>query len=117
MRLDIIDVVAYLFDITRDDILSSCRKQKYCDARVILSRYYRNLGYTLVDIGKIFNRDHSTIVRQLKLYDSLYKNYKYFRVIADKIMNLDILYIEKCLSYGEKVEVETKECESSESGE
>ena len=112
MKLDIIDVVAYLFNTKREEILSRCRKQHLCDARNIIAKFYRNEGLSLKKIARILNRDHSNVIYQLKVYDSLYKTDRYFRIIADKVMNLDMHYIEKCLAYGEESICEVEECES-----
>lgn len=112
MRFDIIDVVAYLTNIKRRRILSSCRKQEVCDARVIIANFYKSKGYSLHQIGRILNRDHSTIVWQLQVYNNLYSNDKSFRNLANKVMDLDTHCIQKFLAYGEESICEVEECES-----
>ena len=70
----IIDVVAEHFDIPTSDILSDKR-----DGRIALPRQiamYLSKRYTmrnLVEIGKVFNRDHSTVLHGIKTVEEKVK--------------------------------------------
>lgn len=64
---NIISKVAKFYGFTPNDILSKCRERRFVKAR-FLSIYFikQKTDFTLVTIGKIFNRDHASIIHALK---------------------------------------------------
>ena len=55
--------------IEKDNLNSMSRVQELVWERVAISHLLRIEGYSTTKIGKLFNRDHSTIVHYGKLYD------------------------------------------------
>jgi len=53
--------------------------------RWIFTKYCRDAGITLKKIGKLTNRDHSTVIHSLDTYDDNMKYDKEFRDIARKV--------------------------------
>lgn len=51
-----------LLEITGCDCLRNSRRREYVTVRMIACYQLRKEGVLLSDIGRIFNRDHSTIV-------------------------------------------------------
>ena len=51
------------------DLSKKSRKGEYVYARLILSYILRYRGYSLAEIGRVLNRDHSTIINSLRNYD------------------------------------------------
>lgn len=76
----ILEVVAKNCNVTIEEILSNTRKRNSVDAR----HYYcavlrKQLGYSVTAIGKLVNKDHTTIVHGTqKFYDrcSIDESYK-----------------------------------------
>lgn len=62
------------------DLKSNCRKRELVYARNVLYKYLRNQGMSLIRIGKMFNRDHATVLFALNQYDKLNK-YEDFKII------------------------------------
>jgi hypothetical protein len=62
------------------DLKSSCRKRELVYARNVIYKYLRNQGMSLIRIGKMFNRDHATVLFALNQYDKLSK-YEDFKII------------------------------------
>jgi len=62
------------------DLKSNCRKRELVYARNVLYKYLRNQGMSLIRIGKMFNRDHATVLFALNQYDKLSK-YEDFKII------------------------------------
>lgn len=108
MVKDIIDVVSSAYGVTRDEVLSSNRRKALCEVRYIVCCFYRDLGLSLHEIGRRLNRDHSTIVRSLKVYKDLYEYDKKFRIIADKFKDVDLCHVNSCIRYGEEIKVEDR---------
>ena len=56
------------------DLTSKSRKKEYVFGRWLAFKLTRKLtGYSLSNIGKLYNTDHSTVVYGLKQFDILYK--------------------------------------------
>ena len=64
---NIISKVAKFYGLTSDEILGRCRERRLIKARFI-SIYFikQKTEFTLVTIGKIFKRDHASIIHALK---------------------------------------------------
>lgn len=69
---EIISAVAEALQIPFEKFISTSRKREFTEARFIcfqLLRLHTNL--TLQEIGAIFNRDHSTIIYGLDIFNAL----------------------------------------------
>jgi len=63
----IIEIVCKYFSLTFDDVTSSSRKHNTLIARYIIMYFmYNKLQFTKSQIGRIFNRDHTTVINALK---------------------------------------------------
>lgn len=77
----ILECCSLVFNVTRDDILGSCRKQEYAMARhafVKLARERTQESFTSIAdfLGK---RNHATAVNSLRRAEDLIETYKRFR--------------------------------------
>lgn len=71
------------------DVLNPTRKREYVDARAIASALLsRNLNMTLNQIGKVFNKNHATVLHSLKLFDNLYETDARFKEKFHKIKGI-----------------------------
>ena len=61
MRHEIILDVLHRHGVTRDELMSRSRREKYVDARVEIASRLADLGFSYNRIGKILDRDHSTV--------------------------------------------------------
>lgn len=60
---DIISDVADIYGITVDNILSRRRIRRYVDARAVVCYLLCfTQGYSTTEVGKVINRDHSSVV-------------------------------------------------------
>lgn len=64
--LDIIHRVAKLHDVTPDDITGPSKLPEHCQARFHVMRELRAKGWSTPRIGRLLNRDHTTIVYGLR---------------------------------------------------
>jgi chromosomal replication initiation ATPase DnaA len=65
-------VVAIIYDVTPDAIVDKVRTQNIMDARHLFCYLCRkHLKMTYLSVGKILNRDHSTIINSVQVYESL----------------------------------------------
>ncbi|MBO9380048.1 hypothetical protein GG804_25090 [Sphingomonas histidinilytica] len=63
---EIVADVANLFGISDADVLSDCRRRDLIVARREVYRQLRALGASYPTIGRLMQRDHSTIMHALK---------------------------------------------------
>jgi chromosomal replication initiation ATPase DnaA len=63
-----IDAIAQLYDYTVDDILGYNKVKALVAVRRKCVAMLRDKGYSTLQIGKIMNRDHSTICHALAMY-------------------------------------------------
>lgn len=61
-----IDCIAKQHLLTSEDILGKSRKRMIVNARRKCMVMLRNKGHTTTEIGRILNRDHSTVVHSLQ---------------------------------------------------
>jgi chromosomal replication initiation ATPase DnaA len=75
------------FKMGLKDILGTCREKEYVTARIIAIYLIRkNTRMNLKEIGHVFNRDHSTIIYNLRQYDALTQiKDKYFMNCLKKV--------------------------------
>lgn len=58
--------IAEKHDVTIDQILSHRRDRKYVTPRIEIAKALRKQGLSLPAIGKIMNRDHTSIIHYLR---------------------------------------------------
>lgn len=68
------------------DLKSKCRKRELVYTRNILYKHLRNKGISLQAIGKMFNRDHATVLFGLNQYERLI-NYDDFKELQESVCN------------------------------
>ena len=86
MKDKIIQAVCKIWNVSLDDVCGRSRKQDVVYTRMTIAyflRQYTTLSTT--EIGRLINRDHSTIVHYLKTYDSEFRFNKDFRNFAERI--------------------------------
>jgi chromosomal replication initiator protein len=59
--------IAKEYDYTAEDIIGKNRSRKLVEIRRKCAVMLREKGYSTTEIGRIMNRDHSTIVHSLKI--------------------------------------------------
>ena len=83
---EILDIVAKNCCVTASQILSRVRDREVIDARFIfVAVMKREFGHTLKHIGKILNRDHTTIIHSLETFQDRYQQYDEYREVADGV--------------------------------
>lgn len=83
---EILDIVAKNCCVSVTQILSRVRGREVIDARFIfVAVMKREFGHTLEHIGKILNRDHTTIIHALEMFSDRYKQYDDYRDVADGV--------------------------------
>jgi chromosomal replication initiation ATPase DnaA len=86
MRKDIekiIDKACSVWHVTREDVLGRGRETPLPLVRAMIARTLRDMyGMTLLRIGFELNRNHSTIVHYLKVYEAEFTYNKEFRNFA-----------------------------------
>ena len=86
MNDKIIQTVCRKWNVSIDDVCGRSRKQEVVYTRMIIAYFLRQ--YTTLSttkIGRLINRDHSTIIHYLKTYDSEFRFNKDFRNFAESI--------------------------------
>jgi|GEM_PF-3482128 len=70
----ILTAVCVGLKIDHKALVGKCRTREISDARKIAFRLLRDLSsMTLVQIGRLFNKEHSTVVHSLDAYNELYE--------------------------------------------
>jgi chromosomal replication initiator protein len=84
----IMAAVSESLDIPIETILSKDRHQDVAMARQIAMALIRKYepSVTLKRIGRMFRRDHSTVIYALRTFDNLYGRDKTFTAQVDKVM-------------------------------
>lgn len=59
---DIVNAVLNYYSVSLENLKSKSRKRKYVRPRHVLFYLLYSAGLTTEDIGRIFNRDHSTVI-------------------------------------------------------
>ena len=62
----LIEMIAREHGVTMAELMGVSRRQKYCIARREIWRVLRDQGISLPRIGRMFNRDHTTILHGLR---------------------------------------------------
>ena len=67
-------------------VMERRRKTEQVDARFLIYKWYReNARMTFMEIGKTFNRDHTTIMYGVSKADALIKYDEHFKVIWNAV--------------------------------
>lgn len=83
---EILEIVAKNCCVSVPEILSRVRGREVIDARFIfVAVMKREFGHTLKHIGKILDRDHTTIIHALEKFADRYKHYDEYREVADGV--------------------------------
>jgi chromosomal replication initiation ATPase DnaA len=78
-----IDRACSIWGVTRKEVLGRSRERPLPFARAMIAKTLRDMyGMTLLRIGFELNRNHSTIVHYLKVYDAEFAYNKEFRNFA-----------------------------------
>lgn len=84
---NILETVSRELKIPIEDILGKNRAMKYTEARMITTCIIMKMhDYSLKSIGKIFGKDHSTIIYYRETFNGLLQYNKYFKAKVDNIM-------------------------------
>lgn len=88
--LEIIKSVCYVLNVSIEDIIGKTRKREVVEARYIAIGiiFNSNDRITKVNIGKIFNRDHSTVIYSLRIFDDLLSCDKSFKRKVNDVKKL-----------------------------
>ena len=88
----IIEAVAAAYDLEPSDLSGSNRKGNYVQARHTAIKLIRDLRmddgsprFSTPQIGKVFKRDHSTIVHALDVFEIKLRQFPFMREIYDEL--------------------------------
>ena len=86
MKEKIIQTVCKIWNVSLDDVCGRGRKQDIVYTRMTIAYFLRqHTILSTTEIGRLINRDHSSIVHYLKAYDSEFRFNKDFRNFAKRI--------------------------------
>lgn len=74
MESQIKELVTYVesaFELKAGETSKKSKKREVCDARAIAFKVLRDAGMSLTEIGKTFNRDHTTVLSSLQMIESI----------------------------------------------
>lgn len=85
----IIDDICELKGVVREKLTTKIKIRTYTDCRMLIYYIIRKIYpiVTLQKIGSYFNRDHSSVVQQLKLTQEILEVDKVFRVQVENLLN------------------------------
>ena len=84
---EMVDLCSKIFGISENNILGRSRKRPYVVARQIIAYILRKkYNLTLSRIGKLMNRDHSTIVHNLECHKNDYETNDWYARKANFII-------------------------------
>ena len=69
------------------DVKSNRRTRDLTDTRAIISAYLRTRRYTFTQIGKMLNRDHSTIVHAVSIYQDVLSKDRRYTALMERLVN------------------------------
>ena len=78
-------------DIKEFTVCGKSRERDAVVARTIFSYQARQWEMTYVDIGRILNRHHASVIKYVISYDDKYHFDKYFQRSADAVVNHRLL--------------------------
>ena len=81
----VVKETSFIFNIEPKRLLSRKRKRYYVMGRQIISYILRtHYDFTLVKIGKLMERDHSTIINGLNNHEMDYEHDETYRLLCNK---------------------------------
>lgn len=81
----VVKETSFIFNIEPKRLLSRKRKRYYVMGRQIISYILRtHYNFTLVKIGKLMKRDHSTIINSLNNHEMDYEYDETYRLLCNK---------------------------------
>lgn len=111
MRQELLEKVKEV--INRDELDSSCRAQQMVYQRAFIYHLMQKHGYSLTSTGKLFNRNHATIINGLNLYNSIKNDSVFLDYISSYIVEFeDFLYLTPSLTKLSKIEEAVLKCEN-----
>lgn len=81
--IKVAEIVANVFEVSMEDLLSGKRNFKIIKARFTLYEILHRIGCKAAHIGKSLDKNHTTIAHGLSEFDNLYSFNKEFRAKAD----------------------------------
>jgi chromosomal replication initiation ATPase DnaA len=81
--IKVAEIVANVFEVSMEDLLSGKRNFEIIKARFTLYEILHRLGCKAAHIGKSLDKNHTTIAHGLSEFDNLYSFNEEFRVKAD----------------------------------
>ena len=73
------------FNVSVEDLIGNKRTHDLTDIRKVVSYELRKTGLSFTTIGKIMERNHSTIMYQCTAYQDLFKFSPKFRELTEKL--------------------------------
>jgi hypothetical protein len=71
------------------DILKNTRERRHVTARAIFYKIYKDLeGWTLADIGRMFDKDHATVLHGIKSIESYMETEPELTLLYNRCLNL-----------------------------
>jgi chromosomal replication initiator protein len=68
----IIDEVALYWDVSSEDLLGPCRARDFTTPRFeAMHRMREELGFSYPHIGRVFNRDHTSVLHGIRRWKAL----------------------------------------------
>ena len=80
-----IRILCEIYDITPEQLRSKTKSRKMADIRCIFCNRLLKDGHLVPDIGKLINRDRTSVIAALKKFDILMSNDRKFISLNDKI--------------------------------
>jgi len=66
----VVNIILNYFNVSIYDVRSTYRSRKMVDVRMFLSHYLRKFTFLILsDIGRIFKRDHASVIHMIKRLD------------------------------------------------
>jgi chromosomal replication initiator protein len=88
-EFEVIDAVCKALNVSKSDLLGKCRVRDLAIARQIAMYLIRKYhGLTLKNIGKLFNKDHSTVIYSCEMVEELNGIDKVFTDKINKVLKL-----------------------------
>ena len=82
----VIECVTRVTGIKFDEVKAKIRERNIVTARHLYCHFMkRRLDYTLKEIAKTINRDHSTIINSIHQHDNLYETCEEYRKLANRV--------------------------------
>ena len=85
---EVIEDCARVCGLTVKQVMSKSRKTEFVEARWLAYRILYPMGYSLISIGRIFNRDHGTVLNGLrKMQDMIDTKNKHMNLMLEELRN------------------------------